>query len=67
MLTKRGDLVEKLLKTYSTSEKDREDIITDLLSSKTPLDMKTSVRDNQSINRQILQKYLNVLELDLED
>jgi DNA-directed RNA polymerase beta subunit len=67
MLTKRGDLVEKILKTYSTSEKDREDLVTDLLTSKTPLNMTTSVRDDQSINRQILQKFLNVLELDLED
>jgi hypothetical protein len=32
-----------------------------------PLRMKTEISDGYSINRQILQKYLNILELDLED
>ncbi len=67
MITKRGDLVEKLLKTFSTSEDDRNALIKDLLLETNPLRMKTEISDGYSINRQILQKYLNILELDLED
>jgi hypothetical protein len=67
MLPKRGDLVEKLLKTYSTSEEDREHLIKSLLMSKTPLRMNTTLGNEYSVNRKILQKYMNVLELDLED
>jgi DNA-directed RNA polymerase beta subunit len=67
MITKRGDLVEKLLKTYSTSEQDRKNLVEDLLLNANPLQMKTGIRDEYSINRQILQKYLNILELELED
>jgi DNA-directed RNA polymerase beta subunit len=67
MITKRGDLVEKLLKTYSTSEEDRDSLIRDLLTQTNPLNMETQSGDSYSTNRQILQKYLNILELDLED
>jgi DNA-directed RNA polymerase beta subunit len=67
MIPKRGDLVEKLLKTYSTSEEDRKNLVEDLLLNPNPLQMKTSIKDSYSINRQILQKYLNILELGLED
>jgi DNA-directed RNA polymerase beta subunit len=67
LVSKRGDLVQKLLKTYSTSEDDRKSIITDLLKHSNPLQMNTHIGDQYSINRQILQKYLNILELELED
>jgi DNA-directed RNA polymerase beta subunit len=67
MIPKRGDLVEKLLKTYSTSEEDREYLIRDLLTVKNPLNFNTSLGQDLSVNRKILQKYMNVLELDLED
>jgi len=67
MIPRRGDVVEKLLKSYSTSEGDRANIVADLLESDTPLKLTTTLGRDESINRQILQKYLNVLELDLED
>jgi DNA-directed RNA polymerase beta subunit len=67
LITKNGELVEKLLKSYSTSDEDRERLVADLLTSKTPLQLETNIGRANSINRQILQKYLNVLELDLED
>jgi DNA-directed RNA polymerase beta subunit len=67
MIPKRGDLVEKLLKSYSTSEKERANIVADILESDTPLKLNTELGRGESINRQILQKFLNVLELDLED
>lgn len=67
MIPRRGDLVEKLLKSYSTNEESRGNLISDLLTSKTPLTLDTYSTGKESINRQMLQKYLNVLELDLED
>jgi DNA-directed RNA polymerase beta subunit len=67
LIPKRGDLVEKLLKSYSTSEEDRKALITDLLKSTNPFEMKTHLTEEYSINRQILQKYLNILELEIED
>jgi DNA-directed RNA polymerase beta subunit len=67
LIPKRGDLVEKLLKTYSTSEDDRNNLITDLLMDSNPLQMETSLGRAYSTNRQILEKYLNILELELED
>jgi hypothetical protein len=67
LIPKRGDLVEKLLKTYSTSEDDRNNLISDLLMHSNPLQMKTELGREYSTNRQILQKYLNILELELED
>ena len=67
MIPKRGDIVEKLLKSYSTSEKERANIVADILESDTPLKLNTELGRGESINRQILQKFLNVLELDLED
>jgi DNA-directed RNA polymerase beta subunit len=67
MITKRGDLVEKLLKTYSTAEENRHNLIEDLLTYKTPLNLDVQINRDQSINRQILEKYLNILDLSLED
>jgi DNA-directed RNA polymerase beta subunit len=67
MIPKRGDLVEKLLRTYSTSEEDRNNLIRDLLLEPNPLNLNVKTGKEYSTNRQILQKYLNILELDLED
>jgi DNA-directed RNA polymerase beta subunit len=67
LIPKKGDLIEKLLKTFSTSEEDRSGLVEDLLRSKSPFQIKTQIGRDRSINRQILEKYLNVLELDLED
>jgi DNA-directed RNA polymerase beta subunit len=67
LIPKRGDLVEKLLKSHSTSNEDKERLIYDLLTSETPLKLNTQLTDSRSINRDILQKYLNVLGLDLEE
>jgi len=67
MLPKRGDIVEKLLKTYSTSSANRTNLIEDLLTSKTPLNLDVQLTQEQSINRQILEKYFNILDLGLED
>jgi DNA-directed RNA polymerase beta subunit len=66
-ITKRGDLVEKMLKSYSTSDEDRSKLITDLLVSNNPLLLKIQESKDESINRKILQKYLNILELEIED
>lgn len=67
MLPKRGDLVEKLLKAYSTAEENRHSLIEDLLTHKTPLNLDIQLNRDQSMNRQILEKYLNILDLSLED
>jgi hypothetical protein len=67
MLPKRGDLVEKLLKSYSTAEENRHNLIEDLLTHKTPLNLDIQLNRDQSMNRQILEKYLNILDLSLED
>jgi hypothetical protein len=66
-ISKRGDLVERFLKTHSTAEDSRELLIRDLLSNPNPFRMTTEIGRQYSINRQILQKYLNILELELED
>jgi len=75
MLPKRGDIVEKFLKTYSTSSKLRSQTILSLLDpgkdengkSINPLNMKLKFGYDKSISRQILEKELNVLELVLTD
>ena len=67
MMAKRGDIVEKLLKTYSTSSNNRTTLIEDLLTSKTPLNLDVQLDQEQSINRQILEKYFNILDLGLDD
>ena len=67
LIPKRGDLVEKLLKSHSTSNDDKEGLIYDLLTSESPLKLNTQLSNSRSINRDILQKYLNVLGLDLEE
>jgi len=64
MITKHGEAVEKLLKTYSTNESLREQTISQLLmpGNKNPLDMDISVDlSEKTISREILEKYLDVL------
>ena len=77
MLARKPELIEKLLKTYSTNEDLREDTITQLLrpprdesgNFKDPLNMDLTVNltDNRSVSREILEKYLNVLGYSLLD
>jgi len=67
LIPKRGDLVEKLLKAHSTSGEDKEHLVNDLLVADKPLQLSTKITNQNSINRDILQKYLNVLGLDLEE
>lgn len=67
LLTKSGEAVEKILKSYSTSKDDREKLINDLLTSPNPFEGTITInKDDTSINRKILEKYLAVLELSLE-
>lgn len=67
LISKRGDIVEKLLKSYSTSEEGRSNLVADLETSQDPLNLKVINDDTYSINRKILEKYLGVLELSIED
>ena len=75
MVAKHPELIEKLLKTYSTSDSMREEIILQLLAPGhdaegnpiDPLDMDIAVENRKSTNRKILEKYLNVFECDLID
>jgi hypothetical protein len=59
--------VEKLLKYYSTSEEDRSHLIEELLLSTDPFNIDLPQPTTKSCNREILDKYLNLLELELED
>lgn len=75
MVAKHPELVEKLLKTYATSEAMREEVIVQLLNPGrtddgeliNPLDMDLDVRNKKSTNRRILEKFLNVFECDIFD
>jgi DNA-directed RNA polymerase beta subunit len=67
MITKRSDIVEKLLKTYSTSEEDRVKLVEDILVSDNPLKINSELNGDSSINRKVLNSHLNVLGLKLEE
>lgn len=77
LISKRGDLVEKLLKTYATNEELREQTIIQLLNPgklpnghlKNSLNMNINVdtKNNKSVSREILEKYLNVLGCSIID
>lgn len=67
MITRHPEMVEALLKSYSTSEEDRNHLVYNLQTLKDPINMKIQLEDDYSINRKILEKYLNVLELGLEN
>lgn len=66
-LTKRGDIVAKMLKAYATSQTDRQELIKKLLLSPNPTNIDVELSEGKSINRQILDKYFDVLELSIED
>lgn len=67
LLSKNGKVLEKMLKSYSTSKVDRENLIKQLLTSPDPFNIDVELDGSTSINRKILEKYLSVLELSLED
>ena len=66
-VTKRPDLVAKLLRTYSTSMDDRQDLVEQLVTAKNPLSINARKLEYKPITRQILDNYLSVLELKLDD
>ena len=74
MIPKKPEVVESFLKSYSTNQEVREQLILQLLKpelygSKNPLDMdfKTDLSDNRAISRELLDKYFNVLGYTLVD
>lgn len=77
LISKRPDVVEKLLKTYSTNEELREQTITQLLNpGRLPnghlkntlnMDLDVDLKNNKSVSREILEKYLNVLGYSIVD
>ena len=77
MICKHPKVVEKLLKTYSTNEELREQTITQLLSpgkdqnghriNTLNMNLNVDLKNNKSVSREILEKYLNVLGYSLID
>jgi len=77
MIAKQPEVVEKLLKTYSTNEELREQTISQLLCpGKTStghlkntlnMDIDVNLKDNPAVSREILEKYLNVLGYSVYD
>jgi hypothetical protein len=67
LLSKSGVAVERLLKSYSTSKEDRKDLVVNLLQAPNPFGANVKIQEGKSINREILEKYLGVLELSLLD
>jgi hypothetical protein len=77
MIAKKPEVVEKLLKTYATNEELREQTITQLLNpGRLPngrlknalnMDLDIDLKNNKSVSREILEKYLNVLGYSIVD
>lgn len=77
LISKRPDIVEKLLKSYSTNETLREDTIRQLLmpgrlpnghlKNTLNMDLELDLKNSKSVSREILEKYLNVLGYALID
>lgn len=72
MITKHPEIVEKLLKTYSTNEELREQTIAQLLlpengKNNLNMDLDVDLKNNKSVSREILEKYLNVLGYSIVD
>lgn len=76
MIAKKPEVVEKLLKTYATNEELREQTITQLLNPGTVnghlknalnMDLDIDLKNNKSVSREILEKYLNVLGYSIVD
>lgn len=67
LLTKRGDIVSKLFKSYSTSKDDREQLIKQLLLAPNPFNINVAASTDKSISRTMLDRYLDIPELALVD
>ena len=77
LISKNPEVVEKLLKTYATNEELREQTITQLLNpGRLPnghlkntlnMDLEVDLKNNKSVSREILEKYLNVLGYSIVD
>lgn len=77
LISKEPTVVEKLLKTYATNEELREQTITQLLNpGRLPnghlkntlnMDLEVDLKNNKSVSREILEKYLNVLGYSIVD
>ena len=77
LISKEPEVVEKLLKTYSTNEELREQTITQLLNpgrlqnghlkNTLNMDLDVDLKNNKSVSREILEKYLNVLGYSIVD
>lgn len=67
LVAKRPDLVAKLLRTYSSNMEDRQNLVEQLVTAKDPMNVDAKLCDDKPITRQILDNYLKVLELQLED
>lgn len=66
-LTQRPDLVAKLLRSYSTSMEERQALVEQLLTADDPMNIVLEDQHGPSITREMLDSYLSVLELELED
>lgn len=77
LIAKKPEIVEKMLKTYATNEELREQTIHQLLyPGKNPdgklkntlnMDLDVDLKNNKSVSREILEKYLNVLGYSIID
>ena len=77
MIAKQPEVVEKLLKTYSTNEDLREETISQLLNpgrlenghlrNVFNMDLDVNINENKSISREILEKYFNILGYTIVD
>ena len=66
-LAQRPDLVAKMLRAYSTNMEDRQVLVEKLLTADDPLNITLPEQSGKSITRQMLDSYLSVLEVELED
>ena len=67
MLCKDPEIVSEFLQTYSTSKIGREALVEKLLTASNPLDITVEYTEDKSITRKILEQYLKVIELNIED
>ena len=66
-LSQRPELVAKMLRAYSTNMEDRQNLVELLITAKDPLNVTLPEQSGKSITRQMLDNYLAVLEIELED
>ena len=67
MLCKDPEIVGEFMQTYSTSRIGREALVEKLLTAPDPLNITVEYTEDKSITRRILDQYLKVIELGLED